>query len=72
MTSEEVKLWVRLRTWRSRGYHFRRQAPLDGYVVEKRDARFRSKGYRIARLWNADVNRESGRRGRYSLGVSAR
>jgi len=23
-----------------------------------RDAHFRSKGYRIARLWNADVNRD--------------
>src|SRR5205823_11577165 len=29
MTPEEVKLWVRLREWRqSRGYHFRRQAPV--------------------------------------------
>ena len=85
MTPEEVKLWVRLRTWRSRGFHFRRQAPVDGYVLdfvckshklivevdgsqhsedcglahdEKRDAHFRAKGYRIARLWNADVNRD--------------
>jgi very-short-patch-repair endonuclease len=24
----------------------------------KRDAHFRSKGYRIARLWNADINRD--------------
>lgn len=24
----------------------------------KRDAHFRSKGYRIARLWDADVNRD--------------
>ncbi|MFZ5673338.1 MAG: endonuclease domain-containing protein [Pseudomonadota bacterium] len=83
MTPEEVKLWVRLRAWRSQGYHFRRQAPIDGYVLdfvckshklivevdgsqhgedrgrahdEKRDEHFRAKGYRIARLWNADVN----------------
>ncbi|WP_119271868.1 endonuclease domain-containing protein [Taklimakanibacter deserti] len=85
MTPEEVKLWVRLRTWRSTGYHFSRQAPVDGYVLDfvckthklivevdggqhgedrglahdlKRDAHFRSKGYRIARVWNADVNRD--------------
>src|SRR5437868_14203053 len=85
MTPEEVKLWVRLRAWRSEGYHFRRQAPVDCYVLdfvskrhkliveidggqhgedhglahdEKRDAHFRAKGYRIARLWNADVNRD--------------
>jgi len=24
MTPQEVKLWVHLRTWRKRGYHFRR------------------------------------------------
>jgi very-short-patch-repair endonuclease len=85
MTPEEVKLWVRLRTWRSKGFHFRRQAPIDGYVLdfvckahklivevdgsqhgedrglahdERRDMHFRSKGYRIARMWNADVNRD--------------
>ena len=85
MTPEEVKLWVRLRAWRSEGNHFRRQAPVDGYVLdfvcrkhrlivevdgsqhgddrgreydEKRDAHFRSMGYRIARLWNADINRD--------------
>ncbi|WP_246737592.1 endonuclease domain-containing protein [Nordella sp. HKS 07] len=34
MTPEEVKLWVRLRTWRGKGYHFRRQAPIDGYVLD--------------------------------------
>ncbi|WP_119389911.1 endonuclease domain-containing protein [Taklimakanibacter lacteus] len=85
MTPEEVKLWVRLRTWCSKGYHFRRQAPIDGYVLdflckthklivevdgsqhgekrglahdERRDAHFRAKGYRIARLWNTDINRD--------------
>ena len=35
MTPEEVKLWVRLREWRaSHGFHFRRQAPVDGYVLD--------------------------------------
>ena len=33
MTPEEVKLWVR--EWRqSRGYHFRRQESVDGYVLD--------------------------------------
>jgi very-short-patch-repair endonuclease len=34
MTPQEVKLWVHLRTWRERGYHFRRQAPLHSFVVD--------------------------------------
>jgi very-short-patch-repair endonuclease len=34
MTPQEVKLWVHLRSWRSRGYHFRRQAPRDGHIVD--------------------------------------
>jgi very-short-patch-repair endonuclease len=34
MTRQEVKLWVHLRSWRSRGFHFRRQAPRDGYIVD--------------------------------------
>lgn len=34
MTPEEVKLWVRLRALRENGIHFRRQAPLDGYVID--------------------------------------
>jgi very-short-patch-repair endonuclease len=34
MTPQEVKLWVHLRAWRKRGFHFRRQAPLDGYIVD--------------------------------------
>jgi very-short-patch-repair endonuclease len=34
MTPQEVKLWVHLRSWRERGYHFRRQAPRAGYVVD--------------------------------------
>ena len=34
MTPQEVKLWVHLRSWRERGFHFRRQAPCVGYVVD--------------------------------------
>jgi very-short-patch-repair endonuclease len=34
MTPQEVKLWVHLRSWRARGFHFRRQAPRDGYIVD--------------------------------------
>src|SRR5262245_40121064 len=34
MTPQEVKLWVHLRTWRKRGFHFRRQAPRAGYIVD--------------------------------------
>jgi very-short-patch-repair endonuclease len=34
MTPQEVKLWVHLRSWRKRGYHFRRQAPRDDFIVD--------------------------------------
>ena len=34
MTRQEVKLWVYLRSWRERGYHFRRQSPRDGFIVD--------------------------------------
>jgi very-short-patch-repair endonuclease len=34
MTRQEVKLWVHLRSWQPRGYHFRRQSPREGYVVD--------------------------------------
>jgi very-short-patch-repair endonuclease len=34
MTSQEVKLWLHLRHWRHRGFHFRRQSPLEGYIVD--------------------------------------
>jgi len=33
MTRQEVKLWMHLRSWRRRGFHFRRQAPRDGYIL---------------------------------------
>jgi very-short-patch-repair endonuclease len=34
MTPQEVKLWVHLRSWRKRGFHFRRQSPRLGYIVD--------------------------------------
>jgi very-short-patch-repair endonuclease len=34
MTPQEVKLWVRLRSWKRRGFHFRRQSPREGYIVD--------------------------------------
>src|SRR5215472_7005076 len=34
MTRQEVKLWVRLRELRSLGFHFRRQSPLAGYIID--------------------------------------
>ena len=33
-TIAEKKLWMELRKLRARGYHFRRQAPLEGFIVE--------------------------------------
>jgi very-short-patch-repair endonuclease len=34
MTPQEVKLWVRLRGLRAHGFHFRRQAPFDRYILD--------------------------------------
>jgi very-short-patch-repair endonuclease len=34
MTPQEVKLWVHLRSWRKRGFHFRRQSPRERYIVD--------------------------------------
>jgi very-short-patch-repair endonuclease len=34
MTPEEVKLWVNLKILNKQGYNFRRQAPLDGYILD--------------------------------------
>jgi very-short-patch-repair endonuclease len=34
MTPQEVKLWLHLRAWRKRGFHFRRQAPRDNFIVD--------------------------------------
>jgi very-short-patch-repair endonuclease len=34
MTRQEVKLWVHLRTWRTKGFHFRRQVPRGDHIVD--------------------------------------
>src|SRR5579864_9501761 len=34
LTPQEVKVWNRLRSWRKQGFHFRRQAPRRGYIVD--------------------------------------
>ena len=34
MTRQEVKLWLHLRELRKQGFHFRRQVPIDGYIVD--------------------------------------
>ena len=34
MTPQEVKLWVQLRQLRAQDFHFRRQAPLEGYILD--------------------------------------
>ena len=34
MTHEEVKLWLQIKHINKRGYHFRRQAPSDGYILD--------------------------------------
>jgi len=34
MTPQEVKLWVHLCSWRARGFHFRRQSPRQGFLVD--------------------------------------
>jgi len=34
MTPQEVKLWAKLRELRQLGHHFRRQSPIDAYIVD--------------------------------------
>jgi very-short-patch-repair endonuclease len=34
LTVTEEKLWLELRLLRQQGYHFRRQVPLEGYIVD--------------------------------------
>jgi very-short-patch-repair endonuclease len=34
MTPQEVRLWQRLRALKHDGHHFRRQAPIEGYIVD--------------------------------------
>ena len=33
-TIAEVRLWTELRKLRAQGYHFRRQCPIDGFIVD--------------------------------------
>ena len=33
-TRQEARLWLHLRDLRKQGYHFRRQVPIDGYIVD--------------------------------------
>ncbi|MGP0061833.1 MAG: endonuclease domain-containing protein [Beijerinckiaceae bacterium] len=34
MTPQEVKLWVHLRALKKQGFHFRRQVPREGFIVD--------------------------------------
>jgi very-short-patch-repair endonuclease len=34
LTPQEVKMWNHLRAWRDQGFHFRRQAPRHGFIVD--------------------------------------
>jgi very-short-patch-repair endonuclease len=34
MTPQEVRLWSRLRALKRQGHHFRRQAPVEGFIVD--------------------------------------
>jgi len=34
MTPQEVKLWVHLRALKKQGFHFRRQVPEEGFIVD--------------------------------------
>ena len=34
MTPQEVRLWVHLRALKAQGFHFRRQVPRAGYIVD--------------------------------------
>lgn len=34
LTPQEVKVWNHLRSWRDEGFHFRRQAPRHGFIVD--------------------------------------
>jgi len=34
MTRQEAKLWQHLRELRKQGFHFRRQVPIDDYIVD--------------------------------------
>jgi very-short-patch-repair endonuclease len=84
LTPQETKLWVKLRELKPLGFHFRRQAPIDRYIVDfasfnhrlvieidggqhameeglrsdrERDMFLQSRGFRVLRFWNSDVDR---------------
>jgi very-short-patch-repair endonuclease len=42
LTSQEVKVWMKLRELKTLGFHFRKQAPIGNYIVD-----FASFGHRI-------------------------
>ncbi|QLF70247.1 endonuclease domain-containing protein [Peteryoungia desertarenae] len=78
-TGAENRLWQELRAKQLGGFKFKRQVPLDGYILDfvcfearlivevdghqhvdsahdaRRDAWFRSAGFRVLRVWNAEV-----------------
>ncbi|WP_246737721.1 endonuclease domain-containing protein [Nordella sp. HKS 07] len=41
MTPQEVKLWVQLKYLNRQAHHFRRQVPLEGYIVDFAEFRHR-------------------------------
>jgi very-short-patch-repair endonuclease len=41
MTHEEVRLWIQLQRLNRDGYHFRRQVPVDGYILDFAEFRHR-------------------------------
>jgi very-short-patch-repair endonuclease len=73
-TPAERLLWSALRHLKSRGYHFRRQALFDRYIVDfachgdpdhvahdaKRTRYLNSRGYKVLRFWNEDVMGDCG------------
>ena len=87
LTPQEAKLWNLLRErFRGQGRHFRRQVPIERFVVDfaclrarlvieidggghgheaqaeqdrLRDARLEELGFRVLRLWNIEVDRET-------------
>jgi very-short-patch-repair endonuclease len=50
MTPQEVKLWVQLKCLNRQGFHFRRQVPIDSYIVD-----FAEFGQRLI-IWNYEVD----------------
>ena len=56
-TLAEAKLWLHLRVKQLNGHSFRRQhVDLEAYDLE-RTAYLQSRGYRVLRFWNDDVQK---------------